>query len=194
MPIKKFQKYLVISGFFLMSSAVMLEGCSTQKTVGQLLKTDEAAQNISTPDATTYGLVNNLAPEIIPMPSDNRLPSAIVNNAIAPSNQIYYFDENSVTLSPSNLESIRNQANYLKVHPTAKVRLEGYSDSRGSKEINMLIAYKWLQSVDVALLQDGVASAQIEMVSYGKEMPTVDGFGEPVWAKNRKVQLVYEES
>ena len=39
-----------------------------------------------------------------------------------------------------------------------------------------------------------VSGQIIEMVSYGKEMPTVDGFGEPVWAKNRKVQLVYEES
>jgi peptidoglycan-associated lipoprotein len=32
----------------------------------------------------------------------------------------------------------------------------------------------------------GVNPAQLEMLSYGKENPTVQGSGESVWSKNRR--------
>ncbi|MCH8181491.1 MAG: peptidoglycan-associated lipoprotein, partial [Proteobacteria bacterium] len=34
-----------------------------------------------------------------------------------------------------------------------------------------------------------VAANQVEAVSFGKERPAVQGTGEEVWAKNRRVEL-----
>jgi peptidoglycan-associated lipoprotein len=190
------QKFLKLVGSVLILCAIFLVGCSSQQLPGKVGQGENLAQDAILPDAKTYGLVENRSPEVLAEPlmsSDALISSSVVNSAVAPSNQTYYFDGDSVTLQPSDLDSLRNQATYLIAHPAAKVRLEGYSDSQGSNEVNILVAYQWVQLVNAALLQDGVAPVQIEMVSYGKEKPAMDGFGEPVFAKNRKVQLVYEE-
>jgi peptidoglycan-associated lipoprotein len=194
---KNYLQDLRFAPLFFLGFVLSLPGCSTQKIIGQEGLVKGSGHTIVMPDAATYGLIDNLAPSMITEPysvhqNGSSIPSK--DGIDAPSNQTYYFDENSVTLKPADLDSLRHQANYLIAHPADKVRLEGFSDSQGSREVNVLIAYQWLQLVNAALGQDGVAQAQIDMVSYGKEKPAVDGFGENVWAKNRKVQLVYEES
>lgn len=179
----------------LLGAALLLAGCASQKGAEQVGQTMAGGKQVSMPDAKTYGLVDNKAPADLAAPADygNQSVDKVVNSMDAPSNQTYYFNENSANLSDADLAALKNQANYLITHPAAKVQLLGYADSRGSRENNVLMAYKCLQSVQNDLLQDGVVPTQIEMVSYGKEKPAMDGYGEPVWAKNRKVELVYED-
>jgi len=38
---------------------------------------------------------------------------------------------------------------------------------------------------------EGAAAAQLGLLSFGEEKPTQPGQGEPVWALNRRVELVY---
>jgi peptidoglycan-associated lipoprotein len=38
----------------------------------------------------------------------------------------------------------------------------------------------------------GVSSAQIRTVSYGEELPVDDGHNSEAWAKNRRVNIIYE--
>jgi peptidoglycan-associated lipoprotein len=191
------KKITYLFGAALLCSVVLLAGCATQNNMASSV--GEASQSVAAsttlPDAKTYGLVDNKAPLQIPAPSSYNTQDVekTVNSMDAPSNQTYYFNENSVTLNSDDETALKNQANYLITHPNAKVRLEGYSDSRGSRENNILLADKRLQTVQNVLLQYGVAPPQIGVVSFGKEKPAEDGFGEPVWAKNRRVQLVYED-
>lgn len=178
-----------------LSVFMVLTGCATQNNhiVGQQSGDDTQANHL--PSAQTYGLVDNQAPAHLSAPSSYYIGSVnkVVNSLQAPSNQTYYFTENNATLNPADANALQIQANYLVTHPNAKIRLEGYADSRGSRESNVISALKEVQTIQNSLLQAGVAPTQIEVVSYGKEKPAMDGYGEPVWAKNRKVQLVYEE-
>ena len=116
----------------------------------------------------------------------------IINPLVAPANQTYYFNFSSTALRSLDLESIQIQANYLATHSTMKVRLEGNTDNRGSREYNIGLGWRRDEAVVRILEQAGVAPRQIDMVSYGKERPAVVGDNEAAWKLNRRVSLIYE--
>ena len=82
-------------------------------------------------------------------------------------------------------------AKYLASHQGARVRLEGHTDERGSREYNIGLGERRAQAVRRALLLQGATDAQISTVSYGAERPAVAGHDEAAWAKNRRVEIVY---
>lgn len=116
----------------------------------------------------------------------------IINPLVAPANQTYYFDFDSTASRPLDLKAIQIQANYLATHPTAKIRLEGNTDNRGSREYNIGLGWRRDKSVVRILEQAGVVLGQIDIVSYGKERPAVVGDNEATWKLNRRVNLIYE--
>ena len=116
----------------------------------------------------------------------------IINPLVAPTNQTYYFDLDNTRLHPMDLKAILVQANYLAMHSTAKVCLEGNTDNRGSREYNIGLGWRQDQAVARILEQEGVAPKQIDLVSYGKERPAVMGNSEDTWRLNRRVSLIYE--
>jgi peptidoglycan-associated lipoprotein len=117
-----------------------------------------------------------------------------VNSTKAPENQTYYFGFNSYTVNHKDLPAIYAQANYLVQNPTSRVRLEGNTDDRGSREYNIGLGWRRDKAVQSVMEQQGVASNQIAMVSYGKERPAVVGDNPADWALNRRVNLVYERA
>lgn len=116
----------------------------------------------------------------------------IINPLVAPANQTYYFDFDSTTLRSFDLKAIQVQANYLAMHSKAKVRLEGNTDNRGSREYNIGLGWRRDKTLVRILEQAGVAPGQIHMISYGKERPAVVGDNEAAWKLNRRVNLIYE--
>lgn len=116
-----------------------------------------------------------------------------VNSLTAPSNQTYYFDLNSSDVHQSDMKALTIQADYIAAHPSAKVRLEGNTDNRGSREYNIGLGWRRDQSVARLMEQQGVKASQIQMVSYGKENPAVPGNNEHAWALNRRVDFIYKQ-
>jgi peptidoglycan-associated lipoprotein len=114
-----------------------------------------------------------------------------VNSLRAPSNQVYYFAFNQSVVSTGDVRAATVQANYLVQHPQAKVRLEGNTDDRGSREYNVALGWRRANAVKQVLLQQGVKPNQITTVSYGKEHPAVAGNNEHTWSLNRRVELIY---
>lgn len=120
------------------------------------------------------------------------LQGRVINPLIAPTNQTYYFNFDSTTLMSGDLEAIQVQAKYLSTHSSAKVRLEGNTDNRGSREYNIGLGWWRDRAVARLLKKEGVAPKQIDMVSYGKERPVIVGNNENAWSLNRRVNLIYE--
>ena len=116
-----------------------------------------------------------------------------VNSLTAPSNQVYYFGFNESDVKQSDTKALMIQANYLANHSSAKVRLEGNTDNRGSREYNIGLGWRRDQAVARILEQQGVRPGQIQMVSYGKEKPAAQGNNEQSWALNRRVVFVYTQ-
>lgn len=115
-----------------------------------------------------------------------------VNSLTAPSNQTYYFSFDSNQIKSSDMRALEAQANYLASHPNARIRLEGNTDNRGSREYNVALGWRRDQAVDHFFTERGVSPKQIQMVSYGKEHPAVTGNTPQDWALNRRVNLIYK--
>ena len=102
-----------------------------------------------------------------------------------------YFDFDSSEIKGEGTDIVAAHAKYLAANPGTRVRLEGHTDERGSREYNIGLGERRGQAVRRALLLQGAADAQISTVSYGEERPAVAGHDEAAWAKNRRVEIVY---
>ncbi len=102
-----------------------------------------------------------------------------------------YFDFDSSEIKGEGTDIVAAHAKYLAANPGTRVRLEGHTDERGSREYNIGLGERRAQSVRRALLLQGAADAQISTVSYGEERPAVAGHDEAAWAKNRRVEILY---
>jgi peptidoglycan-associated lipoprotein len=109
----------------------------------------------------------------------------------APQTKIIYFDFDSSDIKPEFVDVISAHARVISGNATIKVRLEGHTDERGSREYNIGLGERRAQAVRRALLLQGVAEAQVTTVSYGEERPAVTGHEEDAWAKNRRVEIIY---
>ena len=105
--------------------------------------------------------------------------------------RIVYFDFDSSEIKGEGTDIVAAHAKYLTANPNTRVRLEGHTDERGSREYNIGLGERRAQAVRRALLLQGAADAQISTVSYGEERPAVPGHDEAAWAKNRRVEFVY---
>jgi peptidoglycan-associated lipoprotein len=114
------------------------------------------------------------------------------NRLKAPYNQTYHFDLNKYDVKQDDTDSINAQAEYLLAHSSAKIRLEGNCDDRGSREYNIALGWKRAKAVAAVLKQQGVSNAQIATVSYGKEKLVAFGHDEEAHRLNRRVDLIYE--
>ena len=106
---------------------------------------------------------------------------------------VVYFSYDSSEIEQQYVPVVAAHAAYLVKYPTARVRLEGHTDERGSREYNIGLGERRAQTVRRALLVQGVAEAQITTVSYGEERPAVAGSDEAAFAQNRRVEFVYAQ-
>jgi peptidoglycan-associated lipoprotein len=106
------------------------------------------------------------------------------------SRNIVYFDYDSSEIKPDYDAVVTAHAGYLVKYPNARVRLEGHTDERGSREYNIGLGERRAQTVRRALMLQGVKEAQITTVSYGEERPVAEGSTEAAYSQNRRVELV----
>jgi peptidoglycan-associated lipoprotein len=106
---------------------------------------------------------------------------------------VVYFDFDSSEIRSEYVPVVAAHAQYLVKYPTGRVRLEGHTDERGSREYNIGLGERRAQTVRRALLAQGVAEAQITTVSYGEERPAVEGSDEAAFGQNRRVELVHAQ-
>jgi peptidoglycan-associated lipoprotein len=105
--------------------------------------------------------------------------------------RVIYFDFDSSEIKGEGNDVVAAHAKYLASHASTRIRLEGNTDARGSREYNIGLGERRAQAVRRALLLQGATESQLATVSYGAERPAVAGNDETAWAKNRRVEIVY---
>ena len=113
------------------------------------------------------------------------------NSAMA-SDTLFYCEFDKSDLKQDALDDLDAHAKYLSVAETAKVRLEGHADERGTRGYNLALAERRANSVARYLVIQGVKRSQIETVSYGEERPLSLSRDENGWSRNRRVELIYQ--
>ena len=168
--------------FALVVLSTSLAACTKPTTTKPVAQTPAAQAD----DATTTGIDQGTSASGKLTPQQQALAQLKTKNII-------YFDYDSSGIPQEYLPVVSANAAYLVKYPTARVRLEGNTDERGTREYNIGLGERRAQVVRNALLAQGVADAQITTVSYGEERPAVEGHDEAAYAQNRRVEFVYPQ-
>ncbi len=102
------------------------------------------------------------------------------------SDGIIYFDFNMYDIKPEYREVLRQKAELMRQFPEIRVRIEGNCDDRGTQEYNLALGERRARAAYEYMVMLGVNPNQLEMISYGKERPAVQGTGERAWSLNRR--------
>lgn len=164
----------------LICGALMLGACSStgKKT------SDGASTAGSTQSGSAYS--DNIAGSATSV-GDN---DAALAAERALTNNVVYFDYDQSTIRSEYQGVVDAFGKYLLANPTAKVRLEGHADERGTTEYNIALGERRANAVQSALTAQGVAPAQMSVISYGEERPVATGSDEAAYAQNRRVQII----
>src|SRR5262249_19829944 len=78
--------------------------------------------------------------------------------------RVIYFDFDSSEIKAEGTEIVAAHSKYLASHSGTRVRLEGNTDDRGSREYNIGLGERRAQAVRRALLLQGATEAQLSTV------------------------------
>lgn len=173
------QRLLMILSVVAMSA--VLAGCPKKP---QTLP--DAGATPADPSATTGGTTSGSDVSGSELSADQRAVEQLKQAGM-----IVYFDYDRAEIKAEYVPIIAAHAKYLNSGAARKVRLEGHSDERGSREYNIGLGERRAQAVRRALMLQGVNDTQITTVSYGEERPAVAGSDDTSYARNRRVELVY---
>ncbi|MBS62645.1 MAG: peptidoglycan-associated lipoprotein [Salinisphaera sp.] len=107
------------------------------------------------------------------------------------STRIIYFDLDQSAIPSRFSQAIQAHGRYLSQHPNVKLRLEGHTDERGTREYNVALGERRAESVQQALQLSGASSSQLSTLSFGEERPAELGSNESAYSKNRRVEFIY---
>jgi OOP family OmpA-OmpF porin len=100
------------------------------------------------------------------------------------------FDTAKDTLKPNSVHIVSEIARLLAAHPElARVRIEGHTDSVGSRAYNLDLSRRRARTVMRALVQRGIAAGRLEAVGYGFDRPVASNDTALGRAKNRRVEF-----
>ncbi|MGE5413132.1 MAG: OmpA family protein [Syntrophomonadaceae bacterium] len=103
------------------------------------------------------------------------------------------FDINKATLKPNTQIALAKLAGIVQLFPKINLRIEGYTDSTGSDELNQRLSRDRAESVRGFLEKQGVAAGRMTAVGYGPKFPVADNATSEGRAKNRRVEIVLAE-
>jgi outer membrane protein OmpA-like peptidoglycan-associated protein len=97
------------------------------------------------------------------------------------------------TLEPGAAPSINSVAAFLNEHPMVKLRVEGFTDDRGSDATNDALSQRRAQAVANALQADGVDPARLTVIGRGAAMPVASNNNAGGRQQNRRVELLFSD-
>jgi peptidoglycan-associated lipoprotein len=175
----------IVSIACLFAAAALLAGCPKKATT---VEPPNAGTQVPG-SGTTSG--QGASTSTSPLGGDAGTSGQGAGGAGASGRNVIYFDFDKSDIKPEFADIIAAQSRNLTAHPNLKMKLEGNTDERGTREYNIGLGERRAQAVRRALMLQGVAESQLTTVSFGAERPAAEGDDEAAWAKNRRVELVY---
>ena len=100
--------------------------------------------------------------------------------------QDVFFAYDQWTLSDAGMEALNHDAQWLKDHPRALMKVEGHADERGTADYNLVLGEKRAKAARSYLIESGVGPKQLAVVSYGKARPFCTDPSESCYQQNRR--------
>jgi outer membrane protein OmpA-like peptidoglycan-associated protein len=103
------------------------------------------------------------------------------------------FDTNQAQLKTGGIGSLEKLAGFLKQYPGRNVRVEGYTDSTGSADYNLVLSERRANAVRTSLLDMGINSDRISTRGYGQESPVAGNDTAMGRQLNRRVEIILSD-
>ena len=97
-----------------------------------------------------------------------------------------FFATDQASIDGSSRAVLRAQAEWLAQNASTNLVIEGHADERGTREYNLALGARRANAVRDFLISQGVDSARLDTISYGKERPVSLCSDESCWSKNRR--------
>ena len=157
----------------------VLSACASKHT------RTEASEEIA---ITTYYLgkrgVEPVPPAPLPAPAPEAKPVVVQG--------IVYFDFDKYNIKPEYQGVIEKHAQVLNDNPALTARVEGNTDVFGTDDYNTTLGLLRANEVRTALIRLGVRDQQLEPISYSFHQPVLTGRDPVSRAKNRRVEISYQ--
>jgi peptidoglycan-associated lipoprotein len=101
-----------------------------------------------------------------------------------------FFDTDRYDLDSAAQATLNGQAGWLNKYTNVRITIEGHADERGTREYNLALGERRANAVKNYLAGQGVSAERVNVISYGKERPAVEGSDESAWAQNRRAVTV----
>ncbi len=178
------------------ASLVALTGCSSTPEAAKPVEdraATSAGPNSAGNGASTSG-VGATGPAVATVNAGT--PSGAGDSALRDprsplSRREIFYDYDSFIVKDEYKPLLEAHAAYLKTHRNARIKVEGNTDERGSREYNLALGQKRSESVKRVLTLLGVNDSQIDTVSLGEEKPRNPASNETAYADNRRCDLAY---
>lgn len=99
------------------------------------------------------------------------------------------FDSSSSTLKPAGANTLSGVAMVLKEYPKTAVNVAGYTDSTGTRQLNMTLSQQRADNVGSSLISQGVAANRIRTTGMGPDNPIASNSTTEGKAQNRRVEI-----
>lgn len=100
------------------------------------------------------------------------------------------FASGQAALQPGAREKLARVSGILSAHPALRLEIEGHTDSVGSDTLNQSLSDRRAESVRTYLVQQGVPTAAVTAVGFGKARPVASNDTAEGRQLNRRVELV----
>ncbi len=101
-----------------------------------------------------------------------------------------FFAFDSFVISEEGRQALSRDAEWVKSNPGTQLKVEGHCDERGTSAYNLVLGEKRAKAVRNYLVELGVASNRLSVVSYGKERPSCKEHAESCYSQNRRAHVV----
>jgi lipid-binding SYLF domain-containing protein len=101
-----------------------------------------------------------------------------------------HFESGRADLTPDSEGALNEALTALKEHPDWRIRVEGFTDSQGSKDANLKLSSDRAEAVANWLADHGVDRDRLSSKGYGGARPVAGNSTAEGRAKNRRVELV----
>src|SRR5262245_22366642 len=131
------------------------------------------------------------APAPVPLTEDQIFAKKTVEqlNSERPLADVFFDLDESVIRADARAP-LQANATWMKRWPSTSVNIEGHADARGSSEYNLALGSRRADAVKQYLVELGIPTGRLAVVSKGKEQPFCTEENENCWQQNRRGHFI----
>jgi outer membrane protein OmpA-like peptidoglycan-associated protein len=104
----------------------------------------------------------------------------------------FVFDSGKASIKQQAIDNFSKVLDFVAQYPNNNIRIEGHTDSSGSKKLNLKLSQLRANAVKQLMVENGIEESRIESVGMGESKPIADNSTSKGKAKNRRVDIIIQ--